>query len=124
MLSVRGRGGGALLTGDIEADGERGLLNRHGARLRHEIMLAPHHGSASSSSAPFLAAVQPRYVVFPVGYRNRWRFPAAAVVERYRRQSAEIFRTDRDGAVTLRVDGSGIGAERYRRTHRRFWMND
>lgn len=124
VLSVRGRGGGALLTGDIEADGERGLIDRHGARLPHEIMLAPHHGSASSSSAPLLAAVQPRYVVFPVGYRNRWRFPAAAVVERYRRQRAQILRTDRDGAVTLRVDGSGIGAERYRRTHRRFWMND
>lgn len=124
VLSVRGRGGGALLTGDIEADAERGLINRHGARLRHEIMLAPHHGSTTSSTAPLLAAVRPRYVVFPVGYRNRWRFPAAAIVERYRRVRAEIFRTDRDGAVTLRVQASGIGAEGYRRAHRRFWMNE
>lgn len=124
VLSVRGRGGGALLTGDIEAGAESGLLRRHGVRLRHEVMVAPHHGSASSSTAPFLAAVQPKYVVFPVGYRNRWRFPAAAVVERYRRLRAEIFRTDHDGAVTLRVESSGIGAESYRRAHHRPWMND
>jgi competence protein ComEC len=121
VLSVRGRAGGVLLTGDIEAGAESALLERHATALRHDVMVAPHHGSASSSTQPFIAAVQPRFVVFPVGYRNRWRFPAAAVVERYRRVAAEIYRTDTDGAVTLRIEDAGITAERFRREHRRFW---
>jgi competence protein ComEC len=97
----------ALLTGDIEAVGEAEIL--HSGLLRSAaVVVAPHHGSATSSSAAFVSTVQPELVVFSVGHRNRWGFPRADVVERWRASGATTLSTDRSGAVTLRIDGSGL----------------
>ena len=87
-----------LLTGDIEAVAEAEVLKT--ARLGSvEIVVAPHHGSRTSSSPAFVAATRPRWVIFSVGYRNRWGFPAPPVVARWERSGAHTLRTSASGAV-------------------------
>jgi competence protein ComEC len=121
VLQVRARGGTVLLTGDIEADAEQRLLAAHAARLRADVVLAPHHGSSTSSIPLFVEAVAPRYVVYPVGYRNRWRFPRLDVQQRYLDAGAVALRTDRDGAVTFQITDSVHLTETYRDAYRRYW---
>jgi competence protein ComEC len=103
VLKVSAPGGRLLLPGDLEAEGER-LLLESGADLRAEVLVAPHHGSASSSTAAFVAAVAPREVLFSAGHRNRWGFPRAEVVARYRAVGARQWQTGRDGALTVRFE--------------------
>ena len=69
-----------LLAGDIEAAQEAALV-ASGARIDAEVLLAPHHGSGTSSTVPFLRAVGPRLALFQVGHRNRYRHPKAEVYE-------------------------------------------
>ena len=93
VLRVEGPGGRTLLTGDIEAPGEAALLAER-ARLATDLLVAPHHGSKTSSSPQFLDAVAPRYGLFAVGYRNRYRFPSGDVVDRYRRAGVALYATE------------------------------
>ena len=95
-----------LLTGDVEARAEREMLSRDASALRSDIVLVPHHGSKSSSSEPFIDAVSPRVALFSVGHRNRFRHPHDAVVARYAERGIERRRTDREGALHLRLPAS------------------
>jgi competence protein ComEC len=102
VLQVRAGGVVTLLPGDIERSGEYRLLDN--PRLAQaDILLAPHHGSSSSSSATFIAQLQPQYVVFSSGYRNRFHHPNPAVEQRYREQKAELFNTATDGALIFEI---------------------
>jgi competence protein ComEC len=94
-----------LMAGDVEEAGEEKLLDHLGEVT---VLKAPHHGSRTSSTEPFLAKTRPRYVVFCVGRRNRFGFPNPQIVERYRDLGTECFRTDTDGAVTLESDGHDV----------------
>ena len=87
------------------------------------VLVAPHHGSATSSSAVFLERVRPRYVLFPVGYRNRWGFPSREVVGRYQELGAVLLDTASSGAITLRLPATGFlpPPEAYRRIASRYW---
>jgi competence protein ComEC len=89
-----------LFTGDIESIGERAMLES-GADLRATVLKVPHHGSASSSTPAFVAAVHPEAAVISDGYLNNFHFPAAAVVQRYIDEGAISMRTDQDGAVMV-----------------------
>jgi competence protein ComEC len=95
-----------LLPGDIEAEAEARLLADPTADLRSVLLKAPHHGSDTSSTPEFVRRVAPEAVVFSVGPRNRFDFPRASVVARYREFGARLFRTDVDGAVTFESDGT------------------
>jgi competence protein ComEC len=119
VLRVDTGGSAMLLTGDIERAAERAIARAGAART--EVLLVPHHGSRSSSSPPFLATVRPRLAVVSAGYRNRFGHPAAEVLERYAAAGVRILRTERDGAVTVRLgpDGAAAFAERARRA--RYW---
>ncbi|MGH7914615.1 MAG: DNA internalization-related competence protein ComEC/Rec2, partial [Candidatus Binataceae bacterium] len=98
-----------LFTGDIEAAGERALLaHTPAAMLAATVLKVPHHGSRTSSSAAFIAAVRPQVAVLSLGYRNRFGFPAAAVVDRYLEAGARVFRTDHSGAVSVDFSGSRV----------------
>jgi competence protein ComEC len=121
VLRVSAGGRSLLLTGDIERASELQLLTNHSA-LRSEILLVPHHGSRTSSSAPFIGAVDPRLALVPVGYRNRFGHPARDVLERYRGAGAELLRTDMDGAITLRVSAAQLAVETERRRRARYWL--
>ena len=69
--------------------------------LHATILKVPHHGSASSSTAAFIAAVHPAAAVISDGYLNNFHFPASAVIERYVESGTVLLRTDLDGAVTV-----------------------
>lgn len=122
VLHVSNAHHAALLPGDIEAREERALLAQQPAALSATILLAPHHGSRTSSTANFLAAVAPRDAVFQVGYRNRFKHPNAGVVARYQAHGITLHRSDQDGAVQFQSAGAKIFVERYRTAHRRYWM--
>ncbi len=113
-----------LLTGDIEAGVEMQLV-RAGMRPA-TVLIAPHHGSRTSSSPAFVAAVQPRYVVFSSGYHNPFGHPHARVVERYQQVGAQLFDTATSGAITfdLGFDGKPGGVPaftEFRKGYRHYW---
>ncbi|HUO04667.1 MAG TPA: DNA internalization-related competence protein ComEC/Rec2 [Candidatus Binataceae bacterium] len=89
-----------LFTGDIEAPAEHTMIGNR-ADLRATVLKVPHHGSSTSSTAEFIAAVKPEIAVISDGYLNRFHFPAAEVVDRYRTSGAILVRTDEDGAVMV-----------------------
>lgn len=113
-----------LLVGDIEKTAESRLLALHRPALPSTLLVAPHHGSKSSSSAAFVEAVSPRYVVFTSGYRNRFHHPHPEVWRRYGEIGAERLRSDGDGAILIDLAQTGLKVERYRQTHRRYWTHD
>jgi competence protein ComEC len=111
-----------LLTGDIEKSAERYLLEHSYAALKSNIIIAPHHGSKTSSTPEFIQAVQPEYVLYPAGYRNRFRFPHAHVVERYNMIGAFPYITGKDGAIILKINSKGVEEiVGYRKSQKRFW---
>ena len=118
VLKVSAGSRSMLLTGDIEKPAETELLKREPAKLASDVLLVPHHGSRTSSSVEFLAAVQASAVVIPVGYRNRFGHPNADVMQRLK---AGIYRTDLDGAVTVRLSGPELQIEGERQQRRRYW---
>lgn len=120
VLHVSGDGGGMLITGDIEARVEDALVTR-GALPTSDVVVAPHHGSRSSSSTALIDAVAADDVVFSAGHGNPFGHPAPDVVERWRRAGARIWQTDRAGAVTFDVDRDGVHAHAYAATQRRYW---
>lgn len=121
VLKIDSPHGRILIPGDVEGAAERELLARHGDALRADILIAPHHGGKKTSSPEFVAAVGASEVVFPVGYRNRFGHPHPDILARY--AGATIHRTDRDGAVTLKLGAGGTATEREREARRRYWHN-
>jgi competence protein ComEC len=119
-VGIRPAATSMLLAGDIEAAQEARLVALQPARLRADVLLAPHHGSGTSSTHDFLRAVQPQAAVFQVGHRNRYQHPKREVYQRYGELGSERWRTDRDGALTI-MFGSAISIDSYRRTHARYW---
>jgi competence protein ComEC len=121
VLRITSRHGSILLTGDIEARAERRMARELGERLRADVLVAPHHGSKTSSTDEFLGTVRPRHVLFPVGYRNRFHHPHPTVVERYRTLGAELHDSPAAGAIELRLTGDGVTIGRTRERERRYW---
>lgn len=123
VLKVEAAGGRTLLPADIERRSEMELLGRAADGLRADVLLAPHQGSRTSSTPQFVKAVSPRVVIFPVGYRNRFGHPHQEVVRRYLDEGARVYRTDRDGAVTMTIHSEGaISVAPYRALYRRYWQ--
>lgn len=121
VLQVRAADGTRLLLpGDIEAQAERELVARYGGALRSEILVAPHHGSRTSSTPAFVEAVAPGHVLFAAGYRNRYGFPNPRVLERYRGMNTEILVTAAAGAIRFRLGMPG-GALAERDRIRHYW---
>lgn len=110
-----------LLPGDIERRAERRLLKEHADALRADVLIAPHHGSKSSSTADFVAAVRPQLVVFASGWRNRFRHPRPEVVARYRQCGAEMVMSGESGALTIFRADDGLRLASWREGYRRFW---
>jgi competence protein ComEC len=111
-LTLRLRRGAiaVLATGDIEMRAEERLLEAPD-RLRAAVLKVPHHGSRTSSTPRFLAAVDPAIAVISVGADNRYHLPAPEVEARYRARGTCVLRTDRCGAVTIVSDGSTLRLE-------------
>ena len=113
-----------LLVGDIEKASESRLLALHMHDLPSTLLVAPHHGSKSSSSEAFVSAVSPHYVVFTAGYRNRFHHPHPDVWQRYGEIGAERLRSDTDGAILIELNADELKMASYRNAHRRYWTHD
>src|SRR5712692_5885276 len=121
VLRIATAGGSMLLTGDIERAAELRLLDETPS-LKTEVLLVPHHGSRTSSSAEFISAVAPRWAVVPAGYRNRFGHPNREVLERYHSAGVQILRTDLDGAVSVVLSDSKVEITSERRRRGRYWL--
>ncbi len=112
--------GSLLLTGDIEREQEAALVASLGDGLRSDVLIVPHHGSKTSSTAAFLDAVKPRIAVFQAGYRNRFNHPNPEVLARYRERPIVLFDSPTCGAWQWPdlVQGQGVCQ---RDAARRYW---
>jgi len=121
VLKISTSHGSVLLPADIEKQSEYQLLGRAGHALASTVLVAPHHGSKTSSTDEFVHQVNPRLVIFTVGYRNRFGHPKDAVVERYRALGSRLLRSDADGGVLLRFGENDVAVETSRALYRRYW---
>jgi competence protein ComEC len=123
VLRVRAASGaGALLTGDIETAQEAELARADPAALRVDVLMAPHHGSRTSSSAALLDAAAPRVALIQSGYRNRFGHPAPEVVARYQARGIRIADSPSCGAMHWRSDQPAeVRCER--ELARRYWQH-
>ena len=110
-----------LLPGDIEDSAERKLVTRHGAGLKSDVLVVPHHGSRTSSTPGFIKAVSPDIAIFPVGYRNRFNLPNQDIITRYQDHGAKLLSTTKSGAIRVVTTGAGMEVTTYREKQRRFW---
>ncbi|MCB2263815.1 MAG: DNA internalization-related competence protein ComEC/Rec2 [Candidatus Thiosymbion ectosymbiont of Robbea hypermnestra] len=123
-VGIPGADASLLLTGDIDARVERKLIAADHGRLASALLVAGHHGSATSTGSDFLAAVAPRFVLYAAGYANRFGFPAAAVRERVATWGAGQLATASAGAIRFRLGTTGLaGPRQYRREHKRLWRH-
>ncbi len=125
VLAVENAAGRILLPGDIEAPAERALLAAYGGKLASRILLAPHHGSATSSTPELVAAVRPDFVLYSTGYRNRFGFPRPVVSQRWSAARALGLATADTGAIEFRLgaDGRLHGPRLARQRQRRHWTH-
>lgn len=115
-----------LLTGDIEKQIETSLLSRALSgeyELQSEVIVAPHHGSKTSSTEAFIDAVAPKLVLFPAGFANRWGFPKSTVVERYQQREIMGLTTGIEGQISVIFQQSEREVKTYRGDLAPFWYN-
>lgn len=118
VLRIHTPKGSALLAGDIESPQEHALVRAGLSPV--DVLLAPHHGSKTSSSLPFLQALAPKMALVQAGYRNRFGHPAPEVVRRYQAQGITLVETTRCGAATWRSHAPTlVQCERVER--QRYW---
>ena len=108
VLKVSAGNHSVLLTGDIERQTEKLLLTRNPNLLATDILVAPHHGSKTSSSIEFIKQTNPQYVLFPTGYRNRFHHPAKQIITRYQDQGRILLNTAETGAIHFSISPKSI----------------
>ncbi len=108
VLRVSGDSGTALLTGDVEREGEAWMLGANAA-LASDVLIVPHHGSKTSSTPALIDAVHPRFAVFQAGYRNHFGHPAPIVLARYEERGIAHVDSPSCGAWTWRSEMPGQG---------------
>ncbi|MFB2660110.1 DNA internalization-related competence protein ComEC/Rec2 [Shewanella mangrovisoli] len=114
-----------LLSGDIEKETEAVLIEQAlaGAELKSQVLIAPHHGSRTSSTPAFIDAVAPELVLFPAGLNNRYGFPKPDVVARYQARNIHYFTTGREGQISVSFAAGRLEVKTYRRDLAPFWYN-
>ncbi len=121
VLRITNGAHSALLTGDIEQPQEARLLAGLQS-IRAELLLVPHHGSKTSSSAAFLDAVAPRFALVQAGYRNRFGHPAESVLERYSERHIQVVDSPHCGAITWEsARADRVSCQRARQRH--YWQH-
>ena len=131
VVKVSSQFGSLLLTGDIEKEAENTLLTdalaaNNGAgvlnRLKSDILIAPHHGSKTSSTVEFVQAVGAKQVIFTVGYLNRFKHPKPLIEKRFEESGAVTYRSDYQGALTIDFTrATGITIKALRQSQPRYW---
>jgi competence protein ComEC len=101
-----------LLTGDAEGPEEEWLLQHAGSQLRADVLKVAHHGSATSTTSAFLAAVRPSIALISVGAMNGYRHPSPEIVDSLSARGTQVLRTDQLGSIVLRTDPTGQSISR------------
>lgn len=115
-----------LLTGDIEKNSEMKLLTQVKMQptiLMSQVLIAPHHGSKSSSTEAFIDAVSPELVLFSAGLGNRYSFPKPVVVDRYQARNIPHLTTGIEGQISVIFRHDDREVKTYRRDLAPFWYN-
>ncbi|MCD6055672.1 MAG: internalization-related competence protein ComEC/Rec2 [Gammaproteobacteria bacterium] len=124
VLKVSSKAGSILLTGDIEKNREWYLVQTIPDKLKSDVLIVPHHGSQTSSTAAFIEAVSPTIALFSAGYRNRFGFPKSKVLARYQDRGIDTYLSYDCGALRLRFEEDGtIAPQCFRALNRRFWTH-
>jgi len=125
VLKIKSRFGSILLSGDIERQAETVLTQSNSAKIREvDVLLAPHHGSKTSSSLAFLEALNPQLVLISSGYLNRFKHPHPKVMARYKARNILTLNTAESGWISLTFNSDGIVAQPWREIYRRYWLQD
>jgi competence protein ComEC len=124
VLKISNASASVLMSGDIERRAEMLLLQRNTEKLDVDVLVAPHHGSATSSTSAFIAATSPEYVIFPTGYLNRFGFPKPDIIDRYTLYDTKMLNTAHDGAISIQFGNNGRGIMTERKKSLRYWHND
>jgi competence protein ComEC len=120
VLKVETDTSSLLVTGDIERRGESAVLAQ-GRRVASDVVVVPHHGSATSSSPAFVAAVGAKLAIVSAGHANRWGFPRPEVRERWRENGATVVVTGDAGAVSVELGPTGVTVATERERRHRYW---
>ena len=120
VLQIQAQQGSALLTGDIEATAESWLVSTYGNKLKSDVLIAPHHGSQTSSSSSFLKAARPNAILIPAGYRNPFGHPHDEVLQRYRQMNTPWLNSSNEGALQVTFNHR-LDIESWRATGGRYW---
>lgn len=120
VLRISNGARSALLAGDIEQAQEARLVSDLGGGVKSDVLLVPHHGSKTSSSAAFLDAVQAQVAVVQSGYRNRFRHPTEPVLQRLHARGMEVVNSPQCGAWTWQSWGHQNGVC-WRHVTQRYW---
>ena len=101
VVKITSQFGSILLTGDIEELAETSLLETNTDKVHSDVLVAPHHGSKTSSSVGFVQAVGAKHIIFTVGYLNRFKHPKPMIEKRYEDSGARLYRSDYNGALLI-----------------------
>lgn len=114
---------GILIPGDIESDAEQALVATQQGQLNAAILVAPHHGSKTSSTVSFIDEVNPKYVLFSAGYLNQYHHPHPDIIKRYDKFNAKWYDTASSGSITFDIlaDSDLNPPKEYRLTQQRYW---
>jgi len=119
VIQVRFRKKSILFPGDIMKPAEYALIQTSKNKLKSTILIAPHHGSKTSSSFDFLRAVDPVAIIVSSGKNNRFGFPSKEVIDRCVDLGIEVFRTDKNGAIHIIIDDNGLNIQTINRDRKR-----
>ncbi len=122
VLRVSNGKDSVLLAADVEKQAEDLLVQRFGNMLQSTVLVAPHHGSNTSSGEQFIKTVDADIVLFPTGYLNRYHFPTQKVVARYQKTGAQIFSSPSHGAIIIKTDNhKSLGITSWRQEKQKIW---
>ena len=122
MLSVQAGPVGILLTGDVEVAAETAMLQKR-VSLEHDIVIVPHHGSRTSSTGSFVAAVGASIAIVSAAHGNRWGLPKDDVMRRWQDAGSLALNTAEHGAVMIRACATRgiVSVVKQRHAGRRIW---
>lgn len=123
VLMIESNGFKLLIPGDIEAPVEHALVDKYGSDLKANILIAPHHGSKTSSTWLFIRHVDPESVIYTAGYRNRFNHPHPLISHRYQVLGIEQYNTAEKGSISFLIDrGIGGSINSHKQNRRYFWQ--
>ncbi len=123
VLKVSAGEHSVLLPGDIERGAEFSLVLAETGRLQADVLLAPHHGSATSSTDSLLDVVRPKFALVPAGWRNRFKHPRPQVLARFRERRIPVFVSGETGALSMEFGSESPlpPPQTWREQSRRIW---